>query len=176
MTDLKKLGYKVRELRGLNKLSQVKLAEMVKVDITLISKIENGHIQPTQDQLQAVIEALRLDGKDALDLWNLSGRASGPIFREQNKFENKDIIMSQEKNVTKQPEPQLNVSVNPTATQILYSDAVGVSTSEFGMVFDFAQRVSSTNNANIVARVGVSHEHARKIMEAIANELARNER
>lgn len=35
-------GYKIRELRTKNKLTQTKLAEMVEVDVSHISRIENG--------------------------------------------------------------------------------------------------------------------------------------
>lgn len=71
---------------------------------------------------------------------------------------------------------QVNVSMNPSQTPVLYSDAVSVNSSEFGMVFDFGQRMGAVNNINIVARVGVSYDHARKIMEVIHNELERHEK
>lgn len=178
MQDLKKLGDLVREERVKNNLSLAGLSRRLKVDRTLISKVENGRYNPTPGFLQKIIEVFSLDSARANLLWDLSGRPSGPVLVGTNNL--KEIKMDHHlpHHPTPAPPPPhtMNVSVNPAQTPVLYSDAVSVTSSEFGMVFDFGQRVNTTNNVAIVSRVGVSYDHARKIMEAINNELERHEK
>jgi transcriptional regulator with XRE-family HTH domain len=173
MKDLKKLGELVREERVKHNLSLADLGRRLNLDRTLISKVENGRYSPTTNFLQRIIEVFSLDTDRANLLWHYSGKPV--VFVETNNHKMENVAMSTPE-TRPVPVPAMNVSVNPAQTPVLYSDMMGVTSSEFGMVFDFGQRVNTTNNATIVARVGVSYDHARKIMEAIQNELARNER
>jgi len=172
MKNLLEMGRKVRQERVDRDLSLADLGAQVGVDRTLISKIENGHYQPTESMLQKIIDVLSLDKQRAAEIWALSGRPSGPIITQYNLAQYEDIAMNQ------QPTEQVsqNVQIDPNRTPILYSDGVAVTSSEFGMVFDFGQRVGPTNNANIVARIGISYEHARKLLEVINDELSKNEK
>ncbi|HVV25612.1 MAG TPA: DUF3467 domain-containing protein [Candidatus Saccharimonadales bacterium] len=172
MKDLNKMGNMVRKERVKHNLSLSELGKKLAVDRTLISKIENGHYQPTEPILQKFIEVFSMDDQHAQKIWALSGRPGGP-FTNLNS-QGKELLMNQSAVPQKVPQ-QASVNLNPS-TPVLYSDAMSVTTSPFGMVFDFGQRLGPTNNFNVVARVGVSFEHARKIMEAIHNELEKNEK
>lgn len=180
MKDLKQMGDKIRQARQTRGLSLADLGAQVGVDRTLISKIENGHYQPTEAMLQKIIDTFcddkQLGAEWAAELWALSGRPSGPVIAQYNQY--KEIFMNDQANNSANANQAggQSVQIDPLRTPILYSDAVGVTSSEFGMVFDFGQRVGPTNNANIVARIGVSYEHARKLLEVINDELAKNEK
>jgi transcriptional regulator with XRE-family HTH domain len=169
MKDLNKMGELVRKERVKRKLSLADLSKKIEIDRTLISKIENGHYQPTEPILQRFIEVFSLDNQLAQRIWAFSGRPGGPVTTQT--AQRKEL---QVQPVT-QPAQAPNVTVD-ARTPVLYSDGMGVTSSEFGMVFDFGQRVGPTSNVNIVARIGVSYEHARKIMEAIHNELEKQEK
>lgn len=67
---------------------------------------------------------------------------------------------------------QLNIGADPVRTPVLYSDAVIINSDEFGMTLDFAQKLGGTNQAIIVARIGLSKEHAKKLAAIIAEKLA----
>ena len=56
----------------------------------------------------------------------------------------------------------LNVNINLDTTPILYTDNISISANEDGIVFDFIQRVGVTNQAKVVARVGMSRNHGKK--------------
>lgn len=56
----------------------------------------------------------------------------------------------------------LNVNINLDTTPILYTDNISISANEDGIVFDFIQRVGITNQAKVVARVGMSRNHGKK--------------
>ena len=179
MKDFKKLGHKVQQARSEMKMSQNKLAAQIGVDKSLLSKVENGHYQPTAIQLQAIIDILGVPGQQALEMWSLSGRPSGPIVQAIGNHNSSDRERkNQMQDIAKIPAqaPNLNVSVDPNRTPVLYSDVMAVMSTDYGITLQFAQMVGVAGNANIAAQVGVSFEHARKIADAIINELEKHER
>lgn len=74
-----------------------------------------------------------------------------------------------DKKVNKQ---ELEVSVNFDTTPILYTDSISMTSNEDGIVFDVMQRVGSTNKVRIVARIGMSRNHAKKFIKEAGNLLA----
>lgn len=61
----------------------------------------------------------------------------------------------------------------PDNVSVLYSDSTFLTINEYGVVLDFAQRQGPTNQQKVVARVGMSHDHARVLVEKLANLLVR---
>lgn len=53
------------------------------------------------------------------------------------------------------------VNVNLDTTPVLYTDNVFMTTNEDGIVLDICQKLGSTNQVRIVARVGMSRSHAK---------------
>lgn len=64
------------------------------------------------------------------------------------------------------------IDVNLDATPILYTDNVFMSTNEYGVVLDIAQKLGPTNKSRIVSRVGMSREHAKKFVNELGKLLA----
>lgn len=71
----------------------------------------------------------------------------------------------------KNPGPGQQVNLNLDSTPILYTDNIFMTTNEDGVVLDVGQRVASTNQVRIVARVGMSKEHAKKFVNKLGNLL-----
>lgn len=67
------------------------------------------------------------------------------------------------------------VSINFDTTPILYTDNVFITTNEDGLVLDVGQKLGPTNKVRIVARVGMSRVHAKKLVNEIAKTLAISE-
>lgn len=176
MKDLKQLGDKVKQERALLSLSQASLAEAMGIDTTLLSKIENGHVQPTQEQLQSIIDALELDLPKSLELWNLSGRPAGFVTTQRVNKGDLERITKMATKKTADENPQMSFTIDPARVQTLYSDIAAIVSTQNGMTLQFGQHMAGSNTANVVASVGVSFDHARKIASAINEELAKNER
>ena len=70
---------------------------------------------------------------------------------------------------------EFNVSVNLDTTPIVYTDSVHMTTNPLGVVLDVMQRVGSTNQVRIVARIGMSREHAKIFAQELAKLLALTE-
>jgi hypothetical protein len=74
----------------------------------------------------------------------------------------------------KNPGQQVSVSVDAKQTPILYTDNVMITSNEDGVVLDFGQRVGGSNQFQIVSRVGMSREQAKKLAETLAKNLLIN--
>lgn len=60
-------------------------------------------------------------------------------------------------------ENKINVSINLDTTPILYTDSVQMTANEDGVVLDIMQRLGNTKQQRVVARIGMSIEHAKKL-------------
>lgn len=59
----------------------------------------------------------------------------------------------------------IDVNVNLDTTPVLYTDNVFITASQDGIVLDFSQKLVSTNKVRIVARIGMSKDHAKRFIE-----------
>lgn len=71
-------------------------------------------------------------------------------------------------------QPHLHLNIDAKLTPILYCDNFFISSSNYGVTFDFAQQVGP-NNQQVVSRIGLSFDHARKIIEVIQDHLEKHE-
>lgn len=63
------------------------------------------------------------------------------------------------------------INIDPLRTPILYADAIRINSNENGFVLDVAQGIAGTDQAFIVARIGLSKEHAQKLAALIADNI-----
>jgi len=68
-------------------------------------------------------------------------------------------------------ESQINIGVDPNRTPILYADAIIIISSDNGIVLDVTQKIGPTNQAHIVARIGLSKEHAKKLGNKLLEQI-----
>ena len=64
---------------------------------------------------------------------------------------------------------EIKISV-PGDVKILYSDSVIIRSNKFGLVLDFAQQVAPRQQ-QVVARVGMSREHAQAFARVLTKHL-----
>ena len=62
MSELKKLlGKRIREIRIARNLTQEDLSELTDIGASSISKIESGHFHPTDENLEIIAKALKVE-------------------------------------------------------------------------------------------------------------------
>lgn len=71
--------------------------------------------------------------------------------------------------------PGFSVNVNLDNTPILYTDNVFMTANSDGIVLDVGQKLGTTKQVRIVARVGMSREHAKKFVKELSKLLAMTE-
>ncbi len=70
-----------------------------------------------------------------------------------------------------QKQEDVNVNVNLDTTPVVYTDNIFITTNEDGVVLDVGQKLGSTNQIRIVARVGMSRDHAKKLVQKLGELL-----
>jgi len=75
----------------------------------------------------------------------------------------------------KNKQNEIQVNINFDTTPIIYTDSIQFTTNEDGVVLDVMQRLMNTNQARIVARIGMSRSHAKKLIAELGRILALTE-
>lgn len=168
----KEFGEKLKEIRTKKDESITTSAKATGIDRSHLSKLENGHERPSVDVLNNLIRHYSLSRAEAVLLSNLAGfSGEGLIVEELGRKE--DVKMEENKiPPTGNNLPAGGVQINMNGNiPILYTDSVFVTTNQYGLVFDFAQSMGPTNQQNIVARMGMSKEHARALLRVLQDKL-----
>lgn len=74
--------------------------------------------------------------------------------------------------MAKTDEQQLQINLNPEKAQILYTDTVFMNVNDDGITFDICQKVGNSNQLQVVSRIGMSREHAKKFVHKLSEILA----
>ncbi|PJC32894.1 hypothetical protein CO051_02320 [Candidatus Roizmanbacteria bacterium CG_4_9_14_0_2_um_filter_39_13] len=64
------------------------------------------------------------------------------------------------------------VNLNLDSTPILYSDNVMMHINDFGVVLDIGQNLGDSKKVRLVSRIGMSREHAEKLVQELGKLLA----
>ncbi len=67
------------------------------------------------------------------------------------------------------------INLNPNEVKILYTDMIHMNTNEDGVTFDICQKVGATNQLQVVSRIGMSRNHAKKFVKKLSELLALTE-
>ncbi len=168
MKMLKTFGNKIRAYRKKNGETITQAANTMGIGRSYLSKLEHSHEQPSQKVLSDLISHYSLSRVEAIRLSSLAGYEGGVVAA--NPIQRKEVFKMTKKQIPEKKDFK-EVKV-PDNIQVLYSDSVFVTSSQWGIVFDFAQNVGPTNRQNVVARIGMSKEHARALMNVIQKRLA----
>ncbi len=69
----------------------------------------------------------------------------------------------------------VQVSVNLDTTPVLFTDNINMTVNPDGVVLDVMQRLGPTDQVRIVARIGMSREHAKKFVNKLGELLLKSE-
>ncbi len=155
----KSFGEELRKLRARAAKTPAEVSGAVEIDESRLKLYEAGEQRPTEDILLLLIQHFNLNDSQADKLWKLAGYSGKP---DEDKYANMDEIG----NI-----PQLTVSLIPQDTRIVYTDMVQVMVNNYGAIINFMQGASLGNNPLAVAKVGMSKEHARSLIEILQKTL-----
>lgn len=143
---------------------QESLAEVsgaVEIEADALSAIEAGSERPSEDVLALLISHFAVQEDEAASLWKLAG---------YDLTMDADDTQDRDSGTTSQ-----QVMVLPMDLRIVYTDMVHVVTNEYGLVMNFMQTAGAGNKPLAIARVGMSREHAKSVLEVLQKTLAQSE-
>lgn len=140
-------------------------AQAVNMDRTNLSKIENGFSRPSLEALNSLMSHYSISGLEAVELSKIAGYE----VNITTMLDKKEVVNVEDKQIlTRKPGIQIEL---PKSLPVLYSDSVFVTASQYGLVFDFAQNSLASNNQAVVARIGMSKEHAQALLKVLGQKL-----
>lgn len=149
----KLFGQEIKALRHRYKESLAEVSGAVEIDAKLLGEIETGEKLPSEDIVLLLISHFSLREDEALRLWRLAG-----FDKALN-----GVIVSEGQNTA------MPFSVEDN--RILYTDMVHVSANNYGVIINFLQGLGGDGKPNAVARIGMSREHAKSIIEVLTRTL-----
>jgi len=160
VSEFYKLGQVIRSYRLAADKSIEDLSGAVEVDPKFIANLEKGDAKPPEDILALIINHLDIEENEADELWQLAG------YQLDNQVEGK--------NMNKDDNQTVNINL-PEDLPILYTDMVNVVSNKYGIVFNFVQGVGPNGQPTVVSRVGMSHDHAKSVLEVLKKTLDKTE-
>lgn len=159
------LAKQIRQLRLSSDLTLEQLAEKVNVHWTFLSKIEKGTRKPNVKLIKSLAKVFSLDEQEYQTLIH-------QLSQDLRKGVNYKM---EDENAANQNQKVLNLNV-PQSLAVLYSDSAVVNSNAHGIVLSFAQILGNTNTHNVVARVGISLQHAKSLLKALSKEVTNAEK
>jgi len=149
----KPLGEELARIRKRVQESVSEVSGAVEISDERLNSYEKGEIRPSEDILQLLITHFNLRDEESDQLWDLAG------------YDDKEptSVSSSEEILSHQPA----VMLLPLDARIVYSDTYQVMINQYGVVMNFMQNSGQNGQPLAVARVGMSLEHAKRVVETL---------
>jgi transcriptional regulator with XRE-family HTH domain len=158
----KTLGARLKGMREHLRESLAEVSGAVEIETDMLSEIEKGSDRPSEDILLLLISHFAIKEDEATKLWELAG------------YDQSDTGTT---SIGNDPLGNLKntVMVMPLDARIAYTDMAHVMVNDHGVVMNFMQTGGPGNQPLVISRLGMSHEHARSVLEILQKTLAEQE-
>lgn len=160
----KQLGSQLKNLREKLQESQAEVCSAVEINMDQLVDFENGQRRPSEEILILLINHFNPREEQIAKLWDLAGFAP-----EKTRLMPENLF----NNVQAQMQPA--VIVMPIDGRIVYSDTVHVMVNNHGVVMNFMQNSGADNKPVAIARIGMSKDHAKSVLEVLRQTMAQHE-
>jgi transcriptional regulator with XRE-family HTH domain len=149
------LGSQLKTLRERQKKSLAEVSGAVEIEIDSLQRMEQGIERPSEDILMLLINHFGITEHEAVQLWELAGYDRSQT-ETQDVRNNKQMLM-----------------LLAIETRTLYSDVIEVTAGPSGVVMNFMQAGGQPAGSAPVAKVGMSVEQAKTVLQVLQQALLR---
>lgn len=152
----KNLGKQLKVLRTRAKESLAEASGAVEIDVKQLASFELGQARPSEDVLMLLISHFNAKDDEAVRLWEMAGYGNsggGPTQALEINVTNTDAVDN----------------------KILFTDVVDVTVNNYGVVMNFMQGAGPNKEPSSIARVGMSREHAKSVLQILQLTLSQTE-
>ncbi len=151
------LGELLKKLREKSQESLAEVSSAVEIDVTLLTDIERGTARPSEDILMLLISHFAIPEEEAVSIWEMAGYVEDHIPDKQLPGTSDHVRQ---------------VMVLPMDARIAYTDMAHIAVSKQGVVMNFMQEMGLSGQPLAVARIGMSHQHAKEVLKLLTRALA----
>lgn len=152
------LGIRLKHAREAHRESLAEVSGAVEIEVDTLQKIELGEQRPSEEVLLLLISHFNMQEEQAASLWEMAGYD-----------DSKPGVSGSVEDVTEQIKQM--AFVMPMDVRVVYTDLVHVMVNNYGVVMNFMQNGGPNNQPLAIARVGMSKEHARSVLEVLQQTL-----
>lgn len=154
------LGKRLKQLRNLANESLADASGAVEIDVRLLASFELGQSRPSEDVLLLLLSHFGVKDDEAVKIWDMAG------------YDMQKIPVSHMANHGVNDAPAAITSTD----HVLFTDVVDVVVNNYGVVMNFMQNTASGVPPTKVARVGMSREHAKSVLQILQLTLSQTEK
>ena len=154
----KGLGRQLKVLRVRAKESIAEASGAVEIDIKQLASYELGQSRPTEDVLLLLLSHFDARDDEAVKMWEMAGYGADKLPEA-----------AQAADFTEQNSPEVD-------NKILFTDIVDVTVNNYGVVMNFMQATGPSSKPVSIARVGMSRDHAKSVLQILQVTLEQTER
>ena len=155
----KTLGARLKGMRERVRESLAEVAGSVEIEVDNLSAIERGTDRPSEDILLLLISHFAVKEDEATKLWELAEYAQNDTGIASLVNDPEGVIKN-------------SVMVMPVDARVMYTDMAHVVVNNHGVVMNFMQTSGPNNQPLAVSRLGMSHEHAKSLLELLQKTLS----
>jgi len=158
-TPYQKLGKVLSDIRRRLKESLDEVSGAVELEADAVSRFERGEERPSEDILSLLINHFDVRDDEADKLWELAGY-------DKHDHEETDGSFGTA------PQNTQTIMMLPFDARIVYTDTAHVMINNYGVIMNFMQGGGPNNQPLAVARVGMSLEHAKSVLDVLQKTIA----
>ncbi|MBI2588921.1 helix-turn-helix transcriptional regulator [Candidatus Saccharibacteria bacterium] len=159
-SPFKPLGRRLKELRGQINETLAEASGAVEIDVRQLASFELGQARPSEDVLLLLLSHFGVKDDEAIKLWDLAG------------YNMSKIPMSHMGSASTL-DNQVAAGNND---HVLFTDIVDVIVNNYGVVMNFMQNTGSGTQPAVVAKIGMSREHAKSVLQILQLTLSQTEK
>ena len=156
-------GAKIKYFREQWQQSIGEVSVTLEIDQDILEQIESGKFMPSEELVNLLISHFLLTEDQADELRSLAFSQS-----EQNP---EALLGGLEDMLMKQI-----VMYMPVDNRIVYTDSMNATVNKHGVVLQFMQGSNKDGKPSVVSQVGMSREHAEKMIEVIKSTLEHHDK
>lgn len=157
------LGKHLRYLREQQAESVAEVSGAVEIDVNVLERIESGQERPAEEILMLLISHFKMQDQEAVQLWELAGYDNSGERTKQEEFLQEAL----------QGQRPVIVLIGHD-NRVMYTDAVQANADKAGVTLEFA-KTGAKNQAQSIARLGMSKAQAREVVKQIELALLKSQ-
>lgn len=154
------LGRRLKALRDKAKESLAEVSGAVEIDVRELASFELGQTRPNEETLLLLISHFGTHDDEAVRLWELAGYGVTKVSAAQMSSADLASATTPDK---------------PAEDPILFTDVVDIMVNNYGVVMNFMQSTGPNHKPISVAKVGMSREHAKSVLQILQMTLSQTE-
>lgn len=150
------LGGQLKKLRTRANESLAEASGAVEIDARELASFELGKSRPSEDVLLLLISHFAARDEEAVRMWETAGYGMDKIPAAHMTNESSGVTV-------------------PAEQKVMYTDVVDVMVNNYGVVINFMQSSGPTKPATTIAKVGMSRDHAKSVVQILQATIAQTE-